>query len=81
VATLAVSLGSFIIVPPFVSYYKTADRILKAQEQAGATERIAPVLALLLFIVVSVFAVPYYQSQLNKVWDALVAEGAEVSKA
>ena len=78
VATLAVSLGGFIIVPPFISYYKTADRILKAQEQAGASERIAPVLGLLLFIVVSVFAVPYYQSQLNKAWDALVAEGAEV---
>ncbi len=81
VATLAVSLGGFIIVPPFVSYYKTADRILKAQEQAGAGERIAPVLGLLLFVVVSVFAVPYYQSQLNKAWDALAAEGAEVRPA
>ncbi len=78
VATLAVSLGGFIIVPPFVSWYKTADRILKAQDKAGASERIAPILGLLLYIVVSVFAIPYYQSQLNKAWDALVAAGAEV---
>jgi hypothetical protein len=78
VATLAVSLGGFIIVPVFVSWYKTADRILKAQEQAGASERIAPILGLLLYIVVSIFAIPYYQSQLNKAWDALVAAGAEV---
>lgn len=81
VATLAISLGAFILVPPFVSYYKTADRILKAQEQAGASERIAPVLGLLLYIVVNVFAIPYYQSQLNKAWDALAAEGAEVRPA
>ncbi|MEX2540082.1 MAG: DUF4234 domain-containing protein [Actinomycetota bacterium] len=81
VATLAVSIGGFILVPPFVSYYKTADRILKAQERSGATERIAPILALLLYIVVNFFAIPYYQSQLNKVWDALAAEGAEVTPA
>ncbi len=78
VATLAVSLGGFILVPPFVSFYKTADRILKTQEQAGASERIAPILGLLLYIVVSIFSLPYYQSQLNKAWDALAAEGAEV---
>jgi fatty acid desaturase len=78
VATLAVSLGAFVLVPLFVSQYKTAGRILKAQEQAGASERIAPVLGLLLFIVVGGFAMPYYQSQLNKAWDALVADGAEV---
>jgi len=78
VATLAVSIGGFILIPPFVSYYKTADRILKAQEKAGASERIAPILGLLLYIVVNFFAAPYYQSQLNKAWDALVAAGAEV---
>jgi drug/metabolite transporter (DMT)-like permease len=81
VATVAVTLGGFIIVPPFVSYYKTADRILKAQEKAGASERIIPVLALLLVVVVSIFAFPYYQSQLNKVWDALAAAGATVQPA
>jgi drug/metabolite transporter (DMT)-like permease len=80
-ATLAITLGAFIIVPPFVSYYNTADRILKAQLKSNASERIIPVLALLLLIVVSFFALPYYQSQLNKVWDAEAAKGAEVRAA
>jgi hypothetical protein len=81
VATLAVTLGGFIIIPPFVSYFKTADRILQAQDQVNATERTIPVLALVLFVFVSIFALPYYQSQINKVWDALAAQGAEVTPA
>ena len=80
-ATLAVTLGVFIIVPPFVSYYNTAERIRQAQENAGASERINPVLALLLLIVVGGFALPYYQSQINKVWDAEAERGAEVRPA
>ena len=80
-ATLAITLGGFIIVPPFVSVYNTADRIKQAQEKAGATERMQPVLALLLFVVVGLFAPPYYQSQLNKAWDALVKQGAQVTPA
>jgi len=80
-ALLAVLLGPAILVPPFVSYYKTADRIRMAQEKAAATQRIEPVLGLLLYIIASVFAVPYYQSQLNKAWDALAAAGAEVRPA
>ena len=75
-AVLAITIGSFVIIPPFVSLYKTAARILDAQERAGASERIIPVLALVLFIIVSTFAMPYYQTQLNKVWDALATQGA-----
>ena len=80
-AVLAITLGAFVIVPPFVSYYNTAERIRQAQEKAGASERINPVLALLLLIVVGVFALPYYQSQVNKVWDAEAGRGAEVQPA
>jgi len=80
-ALLAVLLGPAIIVPPFVSYYNTADRIRRAQEKANASERIIPVLGLLLFFVVTLFAAPYYQSQLNKAWDALAVAGAEVHPA
>src|SRR5438132_14148439 len=60
-ALLAVLLGPIIIVPPFVSLYKTAARILAAQEQGNATERIVPWLALILHIIVGTFALPYYQ--------------------
>lgn len=80
-ATLAITLGGFVLVPPFVSVYNTADRIKQAQEKAGAKERMQPVLAILLFIVVGLFAPPFYQSQLNKVWDALVEQGAQVTPA
>jgi drug/metabolite transporter (DMT)-like permease len=80
-ATLAVTVGALIIVPPFVSEYNTADRILQAQEKAESKERIIPVLALLLAIVVGGFHAAYYQSQLNKVWDAEAERGAEVRAA
>lgn len=80
-AVLAVSLGWLIIVPPFVSYYNTAERIRKAQEKAGASERIIPVLALVLLLVVSTFANVYYQSQLNKVWDMHASQEAEPAPA
>lgn len=80
-ALLAVLIGWIIIVPPFVSYYRTAERIRKAQEATGATERISPVLGLVFWIVISGFSAVYYQSQLNKAWDALAAAGAEVRPA
>jgi drug/metabolite transporter (DMT)-like permease len=80
-SVLAITIGGFVLVPPFVSYYTTADRIRQAQERTNASERIIPVLALLLFVVVNIFAVPYYQSQLNKAWDALADAGAEVQPA
>ena len=81
VATLAATLGWFILVPPFVTAYKTADRILKAQEAVNASERMIPVLGLVLFAVVNGFHAPYYQSQLNKVYDAMAAQGAEIQPA
>jgi drug/metabolite transporter (DMT)-like permease len=80
-AVLAITLGALILVPYFVSYYNTADRIKQAQDKSGASERITPVLALLLLIVVGPFALPYYQSQINKVWDAEAKRGAEVQPA
>lgn len=80
-ATLAITLGSFIVVPPFVSYFRTAGRIRTAQENAGATERMVPVLALILTFVIGTFVVVYYQSQINKVWDALASQGAQVLPA
>jgi hypothetical protein len=80
-SVLAVTIGGLVLVPPFISYFTTADRIRQAQERTGASERIIPVLALLLFVVVNIFAIPYYQSQLNKAWDAMAAAGAEVQPA
>lgn len=82
-ATWAVTAGGLILVPSLISRYNTADRILQAQKKGGAEERIIPVLALVLSILgpTSLFAPVYYQSQLNKVWDAEAARGAEVVAA
>jgi hypothetical protein len=80
-SVLAITIGGIVIVPPFISYYTTADRIRQAQERTNASERIIPVLALLLLVVVNIFAAPYYQSQLNKAWDAMADAGADVQPA
>ncbi len=80
-AVLAMTLGQLILVPPIVSLYKTARRIRDAQVKSGAPQRIIPFLALVLAIFVGGLALPYYQSQINKVWDAEVERGAEVYPA
>ena len=80
-SVLAIVPGAFILVPLLITHYTTADRIRQAQERTNASERIIPVLGLLLNIVVGFFAAPYYQSQLNKAWDALAEAGAEVQPA
>jgi hypothetical protein len=79
VALLAVTLGWFILVPPFVSWYRTFVRIGAAQRDAGVTSEASPVLGFILFVI-AVFLLPveviYAQDELNKVWRALAAHGS-----
>src|SRR5436309_8534794 len=44
VALLAVTLGWLVIVPPFVSWYRTFERIVTAQRRAGAASEASPIL-------------------------------------
>jgi hypothetical protein len=78
VALLAITLGWLIIVPPFVSWYRTFVRIGAAQRDAGATSEASPVLGFILFVI-AVFLLPveviYAQDELNKVWRALLRDG------
>ena len=67
-AVVAVTLGSFIIVPPYVSVYRTGRRVEQTQFKAGVRGSISPVLTLLLSFVL-VLHVIYLQSNLNKVWE------------
>ncbi len=73
VALLAVSLGSLVIVPPFVSWYHTFERIQQAQRQAGVSTEVSPILGFILFVI-AVFLLPveliYAQDELNRVWRA-----------
>jgi hypothetical protein len=71
VALLAVTLGWIILVPPFVSWYRTFERIVEAQRSAGLTQEASPILGFILFVL-AVFLVPvevvYAQDELNKLW-------------
>jgi hypothetical protein len=64
---LAVSIGWIIIVPPFVSIYRTGDRIAQMQEAAGMQRSCNGVIGIIGALVLSLQAL-YYQSELNKIW-------------
>lgn len=64
---LAISIGAIIIVPPFVSIYRTGLRIAKMQEDAGLQPSCNGWIGLLLGFVASLQAL-YYQSELNNLW-------------
>ena len=76
-ALLAVTIGWVIIVPPFVSWYRTFERIQQAQRGAGVTSEASPVLGFILYVI-AVFFLPveviYAQDELNKVWRVRMAE-------
>lgn len=68
ISVIAITLGAFLIIPPFVSVYNTGSRIARMQERAGLDSRIEPVLGLLLTFVFGLHAL-YMQSHLNRIWD------------
>jgi hypothetical protein len=73
VALLAITFGWFIIVPPFVSWYRTFQRIQQAQQQAKLTTEVNPVLGFILYIIALYFLpfeLLYAQDELNKLWRA-----------
>jgi hypothetical protein len=69
---LAITLGWLVVVPPFVSMYRTFARIATAQHVAGLRSEASPVLGLVLFFVALLLLpveLPYAQIELNKVWE------------
>jgi hypothetical protein len=69
VALVAVLFGGILLgIPPIVSWVKTGGRIAQAQRLAGSTERCSGLVGVLLALIG--FGSVYYQSQINKVWDA-----------
>jgi hypothetical protein len=73
VALLAITIGWIIIVPPFVSWYRTFKRVATAQGSAGVQSEVNPILGFILYVV-GVFFLPveviYAQDELNKLWRA-----------
>jgi len=64
---LAFFPGFLIIVPPFVSVYRTAERIRLMEKAAGRTPSVIPIVGLLLMFVFSTYSL-YYQLTLNGLW-------------
>jgi hypothetical protein len=79
VSVIAVSLGWIIIVPPFVSIYRTGERIAQMQRAAGLEPTCIPILGLLLTFVLHLESL-YYQYELNRIWAhyGIPQEGAPV---
>ena len=77
VALLAITVGWIVIVPPFVSWYRTFANA-EAQRSAGLASEANPILGFILYLI-AVFFVPieviYAQDELNKLWRRLAMPG------
>ena len=72
-AVLAITIGWIIIVPPFISWYRTFKRIQEAQQAAQLTSEANPILGFILYVVALYFLpveLLYAQDELNKLWRA-----------
>ena len=67
VSLLALFPGALIIVPPFVTVYRTGGRIRSMQQSAGIPPNVLPIIGLLLMFVFSSYSL-YYQISLNGIW-------------
>ena len=67
VSVIAVLFGWIIIVPPFVSIYRTGERIATMQRSAGLEPTCIPLVGLLLTFVLHLESL-YYQYELNRIW-------------
>jgi uncharacterized protein DUF4234 len=74
VSLLAITLGWLVIVPPFVSWFRTFERIRRAEAISGVEVvegRADQWRGLALFVIALVFfplEIPYAQDHLNRVW-------------
>jgi hypothetical protein len=80
VSVLALIPGFLLIIPPFVSIYRTGERINRMQDKAGVQQQITPVLGILCYLVYSLHTA-YYQSGLNKIWDRYQGGGTQQAGA
>ncbi|MGW8378831.1 DUF4234 domain-containing protein [Streptomyces sp. ODS28] len=82
VSVIAITLGGFILVPPFVSVWKTAGRIAQMQRGAGLQPSCSSGVAFILMFVAGLHSL-YLQHELNRVWEQYQnpAEGTQVPLA
>jgi Domain of unknown function (DUF4234) len=72
---LAVTIGALIIIPPFVSLWRTLKRIETAQNRALGSNNIGVILLFILIFIplVNLVVFPVMQSNLNQVWERVRA--------
>jgi len=77
-SVLAVTLGALLIVPPFVSLWRTLRRIERAQNHALGSNNIGVVLLFILAFIplVNLAVLPIMQSNLNHVWEKVRGSAA-----
>ena len=66
-SVIAALFGWIIIVPPFISIYRTGERIAEMQRTAGLDPTCIPIVGLLLTFVLHLEPL-YYQYELNRIW-------------
>lgn len=81
-ALLAVTIGWIVIIPPFVSVYRTGERIAAMQRAAGLPGSCNGLIGLVLVFVAGLQSL-YYQHELNQIWKHYgdPPEGTEVPLA
>ena len=66
---LAMVPGFLLIVPPFVSLYRTCERINRGQKLTGEGVGLSPPLAFVLSVLIGPVGLFLMQSSLNHVWE------------
>jgi hypothetical protein len=80
-SVLAVTLGAFIIVPPFVSIFGTWKRVNAAERLTGLPEGISATLGFILSLFIGPVGTYLLQANLNKVLAKQAGEGGAPAPA
>jgi Domain of unknown function (DUF4234) len=69
-SVLAMTVGALLIIPPFVTYWRTCKRVERAQNLVLGSNNFSPVLAFVLIFIplVGFISTWLIQSNLNQVW-------------
>lgn len=70
ISVLAITVGWIIIVPPYVSIFRTGERIAQMQEDAGMERTCNGWIGLVLSFFFGLHSL-YYQYELNRIWARL----------
>jgi hypothetical protein len=81
-SVLAITLGVFIVIPPFVSIWRTGRRMEGTQRAIGVAGGSGPLFFVLHIIpIVDLFAPVYLQTELNKGWRELARQQSGQAQA